>query len=399
MSDRPEQHQPPDPTDRPALQDGRFAHIDTLRGVACLLVVYIHAVQWLLTHGDGMPTLEARLLQASVTVVDPGKVGVLVFFAISGFVVPASLLRSRAGATRAFIVNRAFRILPAYWLSLAIGAPIMVLLADYRVSPVGLLGNVALAPQLLDTGFVLPVYWSLQVELLFYGLCVGLFLLGWLGWSLLPGRVALGFLLGALLGALLRSSFGVPFPVGLLLFLSLMFWGFCARLYAERATPALRGQMCLLAGLYLVLLPLICYLAYAELPSRYGTWHAYALSYELAVLIFLLFGVLLPRAWAPLTWTGRISYSVYLLHVVCIATAGSVLTIVLPGSMPGAPVILAFVVVSLLAAAICYRLVEAPLIRVGRRLNRRLESGGFVWAPGDVADQGSVKARPRLAER
>ena len=79
-------------------------------------------------------------------------------------------------------------------------------------------------------------------------------------------------------------------PLGLLLFLSLMFWGFCARLHLEHGTSELRRQMRLLVALYLVLLPPISYVAYGALPSSYGTWHAYALSYVLAVLIFL-FGV------------------------------------------------------------------------------------------------------------
>jgi peptidoglycan/LPS O-acetylase OafA/YrhL len=375
----------------------RFGNIDSLRGVACLLVVYIHSVQWLQDHGTRLPALEAWLLDASVTVVDPGKVGVLVFFAISGFVVPMSLLRARPYATRAFIVNRTFRILPAYWLSLAVGAPLMVAALGHEVTMASLMGNAIMAPQLFKGGFVLKVYWSLQVELVFYALCLALFLTGLIRHPRLPGWAAIGFLLLGLLAAALRHRLTVPAPVGLLLFLSLMFWGFCARLQVESDSPACRRQLGLLAVLYLTLLPVICYLAYSGLPTRYGTWQAYAASYVLAVLVFLIFGILLRRDWGPLTWVGRVSYSVYLFHVICIVAVGSLLAPFLPENGLGTPVILGYAAISLVVAAATYRVVEQPMIRCGRTLNRALDQRLSAWTWGARRDEISRQARP--AER
>jgi peptidoglycan/LPS O-acetylase OafA/YrhL len=375
----------------------RFGNIDSLRGVARLLVVYIHSVQWLQDSGTKLPALEAWLLDTSVTVVDPGKVGVLVFFAISGFVVPMSLMRARPHATRAFVVNRSFRILPAYWLSLAIGAPLMVAALGHEVTMASLVGNAIMAPQLFKGGFVLKVYWSLQVELVFYVLCLALFLTGLIRHPLLPGRAAIGFLLLGLLAAILRHRLTVPAPVGLLLFLSLMFWGFCARLQVENDSPALRRQLAILVVLYLGLMPVICYLAYGGMPTSYGTWQAYAASYVLAVLIFLTFGILLQADWAPLTWVGRVSYSVYLFHVICIVAIGSLVAPLLPENGLGTPVILGFAAISLVAAAATYRLAEEPMIRFGRTLNRTLDRRRSPWAWGARCDEVSRQARP--AER
>jgi peptidoglycan/LPS O-acetylase OafA/YrhL len=244
---------------------------------------------------------------------------------------------------------------------------------------------------------VLKVYWSLQVELVFYGLCLALFLTGLIRHPLLPGRAAIGLLLLGLLAAVLRHRLAVPMPVGLLLFLSLMFWGFCARLQVENASPALRRQLVILVVLYLGLMPVICYLAYGGLPTSYGTWQAYAASYLLAVLIFLVFGILLPGDWAPLTWVGRVSYSVYLFHVICIVAVGSLVAPLLPENGLGTPVILGFAAISLVAAAATYRLVEEPMIRFGRMLNRMLDRRPAAGASGAERDEVSRRAQP--AER
>ncbi|HRY23302.1 MAG TPA: acyltransferase family protein, partial [Geminicoccaceae bacterium] len=142
MPDRPE-------AAVPKARAARLEHIDSLRGVACLLVVYIHAVQWLERNAFPMSGPEATLLHASITWLDPGKVGVLVFFAISGYVVPFSLRRPLAHPLREFVVNRFFRLMPAYWFSLVAGVLIIIWFEQRPTDLAGWLGNLILAPQLL----------------------------------------------------------------------------------------------------------------------------------------------------------------------------------------------------------------------------------------------------------
>ena len=344
----------------------RFEFIDSLRGLSCLLVVYMHAAQWTLTNLPEMPSPDATWLRWSITFIDPGKVGVLIFFVISGYVVPHSLQRPQPRVARRFVINRAFRILPAFWASIGIAVLVMAALADRKVSMAAILGNSVLAPQLFSTGWILDVYWSLQVELVFYVLCLFLALAGQINRPLLPVHLSAGLLLVALLGAIARDWLKVPVPVGLALFLSLMFWGFAARMVRDNRDRRTRRGLRLLTSMLIALLPVICFIAYHNVPSMYGTWHAYALSYLAAVLIFLWLGVVRSTVWRLFTWIGRISYSVYLMHVPSIVIIGSLLPLASPGLLLAISIIFVFTSMSVVVACVSFRWIEAPTMNLDR---------------------------------
>src|SRR5438045_9287952 len=50
-----------------------------------------------------------------------GITGVVLFFAISGFVIYGTLRGPRAGTGRRFVISRFFRLFPAYWVSVLAG--------------------------------------------------------------------------------------------------------------------------------------------------------------------------------------------------------------------------------------------------------------------------------------
>src|SRR5215207_1738082 len=105
----------PDRTN-PAAGADRLAWLDGLRAVAVLLVVYAHLSRYLFR---GAREVSAEWLHA-------GTAGVMLFFLVSGYIIPASL--ERHGDLRAFWVSRFGRLLPLY---LAVGAAVVVLL-PYR---------------------------------------------------------------------------------------------------------------------------------------------------------------------------------------------------------------------------------------------------------------------------
>ena len=78
----------------------RLAWLDALRGIAALCVVYAHF---------GTRVLP-QVHRAVYHVFDPGLYGVLVFFLVSGYIVPASL--ERRGSVRNFWLSRLFRLVP-----------------------------------------------------------------------------------------------------------------------------------------------------------------------------------------------------------------------------------------------------------------------------------------------
>src|ERR1041384_7714883 len=85
----------------------RVAWLDALRGFAALVVVFEHALEPLLP--EARPAVKA--------VFEPGWYGVLVFFLVSGYIVPASL--ERRGSVRAFWISRLFRLYPLFGVGVA----------------------------------------------------------------------------------------------------------------------------------------------------------------------------------------------------------------------------------------------------------------------------------------
>ena len=142
--------------DHPTSPPARFAHIDALRAVAVMIVVFAHAG---LEH------------------VVPGGSGVTIFFTISGFIITWALLReheeTKGFAVGKFYARRAVKIMPPLALTIILPG-----LAYWLVHG---LDGVALLSQLLFTynwypatgtwPDILPgsnVVWSLAIEEQFY---------------------------------------------------------------------------------------------------------------------------------------------------------------------------------------------------------------------------------------
>lgn len=350
----------------------RLAHIDSLRGIACLLVVYVHVVQWLQINEFPLWTFERDLLFGSITHVDPGKVGVLVFFAISGFVVPFSLRRPLAHPLREFVINRFFRLMPAYWLSLLMAVALFVWIVEsHPVDLAAWLGNVVLAPQAFGREHLLKVYWTLQVEMIFYVLCMLLAMAGLINVQRLAGWLAMLGLAGALAAAALKYTLLIGLPVGLALWLSLMFWGFAAREAQDSGDQVTCLQTRALFWGYLLAIVPICYFGYTRMPSPWGTWQSYAISYCAAVLIFWALAIRWRWSTPWMSWIGRISYSIYLLHIVCIVVLGTLVGPFLADSAPGVVFLALVTAVCIVVSALAFRWLELPMVAFGRTLNRR----------------------------
>ncbi len=92
----------------------RYAHIDALRAVHVLLVIWMHTSEVFVPVA--LPSLQGRLHDVAYSF-DFGRIGVVVFFIISGFVIPASLRGPRGEDCRQFLIRRLFRLYPLCWLS------------------------------------------------------------------------------------------------------------------------------------------------------------------------------------------------------------------------------------------------------------------------------------------
>lgn len=335
----------------------RLAYLDALRGIAALMVVFTHLYGPLL----GDVWLFRELL-------DVGKLGVLWFFMISGVVIPFSLRPVPDGARR-FVISRFMRLYPAYWLSLLVYLTVLQVGGGIMPPWIQIMANLTMLQTLLGFGDVIGLYWTLFIELVFYGLCLLLFLSGKLYDLITRTRCALGALLLGLALAVLREQTERKLPVALPLALSLMFFGSIWRqwLLAEHSRQLTRCLV-LVLGAYLLLLPPTLILAYSqdmgvgEAPGRY------LFTYATAIISFVVLTRIVQLKHPALVWLGGVSYSLYLLHPSMLMLSDFLLK-----DLRVAPLYNAVLatVLTLGIAHLSFRFIETPFIQLGKRLNNR----------------------------
>ena len=130
-----------------------FVGLDHIRAIAAFMVV-----TWHFSHGgngDPVPFNQAP----EIGLLDEGHVGVSLFMVLSGYLF-AKLISNRSIHYRAFLWNRAIRLLP-----LLISVLIVVGIRDYRNDLIGY-------AKLVSSGLLLPTLpnggWSITTELHFY---------------------------------------------------------------------------------------------------------------------------------------------------------------------------------------------------------------------------------------
>jgi peptidoglycan/LPS O-acetylase OafA/YrhL len=392
----PNQH---DGTGLGATKLGRFGYIDTLRGLAALLVVWLHASH---SFYNLSPATASRSywLHDFIVSIDIGRIGVVVFFLISGFVIPFSIKPTSSAPIGSFAIRRLFRIFPAYWLSVPLAAFVFYWALGQPFGSRDLLVNLTLLQSFFGVRDAEGVYWTLPVELVFYGLCITLLLLRSLH---APRRIAL--LCAALMAvhAFGAATFWLGRPALTLehsfwaLNLATMLWGTLYRFQPSNdfiATLIFRGL-----GITIV----------AAMPlatTIVGKWPPiYTVSYALGFIVFII-GVRFIRIESHITdWLGRISYSIYLFHPIIYQPMVTWLR-ELPATSAWrtqhlATYLAATILLTLAVATLIFRFVEEPMIRLGHRLATRYElnamRGGVLPSAGrsQLLDQCVQQPLPR----
>ncbi|RCG29998.1 acyltransferase [Sphaerisporangium album] len=406
---------PPGPARSESPRAPRQSWLDALRGLAALVVVFEHSLDALLPEIRG--TVSPWF--------DFGQYGVLLFFLISGYVVPVSL--ERRGSVRGFWITRFFRIYPLWAVAAVIGTAFAVA-GVYSVLPgqtadrpwTSLLAHLTMLQDLLQVPSVVNVFWTLSYEMAFYLLVTALFVFGGrragAGTSL--SFAACGLVAGALVPAGLLSRYmGGTVLVGVVTVAVL--GGIAAVVSADREARA-RGaaviavlalvlltfnsrvgawqSLVILATMFggtaiyrlqhcsapartrwmIALVPVVSVAAAVLLGPGWGMTEAaeqaFKWSWSTAVvgawLTFVAGLALRHRVVSPvLVWLGLVSYSVYLLHPLILQVVRRLTMdpsqITLPGRLAWEAALFAAVIV---CAALGHRFVEKPAQRTGRRL-------------------------------
>ncbi len=364
----------PDP---PAAAPVRIRHIDSLRAVAAGLVVWLHYAQFIAPRAAPGPAC-LGWLRSIPGVIDVGRMGVLIFFAISGFVICRSFGGGYEGGARRFLIRRFCRLYPAFWVSIPLGWLAWRLAGQVWPWPM-LAANVTMLPEVFGQPYVLGVYWTLGIELLFYGLCLGLFLARGL-----ERRVPLAVIVLLLLWlpALLKSighhagiRLGIPHDARyVMLELAIMFWGVLFRL-AYDATGGFRRGVLTHGGTWLVA-GLLWELIDVPDPNLkwyvLGRWHGptpITVVVAAALLIFTIWVAVLRVDNRVLTFLGVVSYSLYLFHLIPLMLAQHLLAPEGSGWrwFPFWADFLGCAGAAVALSAGVYRWVEHPAIALGKR--------------------------------
>ncbi len=329
----------------PTERHSRYVQLDALRGIAALMVVYAHCVEFRI----GSEPASAKYLVYHF--LNWGRVGVAAFFCISGFVIPYSFGKS-ARPARAFVISRIARLYPAYWCSI-----LAAVIAGYAMRRPGIpvttiLANATMLQQFMGQPDVLGVYWTLVIELAFYTLCLVAFLAGRLRSPLFLFPAALICVGLGWISAVRAPSLFVPaMSLGLMLLACL--WRHVVIEHDRRSTVLiLFGIVAWLSTLVLTAGGIADGLRLAE-------------SWVLGIVLFGVATLLHVHIPGALIRLGAISYGVYLYHEL---VSGAVKR-VLPAWANAPHQGFFFTALGTIGvAAISYKLLEHPCILFGKSL-------------------------------
>lgn len=330
--------------------------LDGLRAIAACGVMISHALKELGRFAGHAPHHSLEL----------GRQGVTMFFTLSGFLITYLLLEEREREGRidlgAFYMRRVLRIWPLYFVVLAIAMAI-----HHETTGLALfvlfLSNVAFV-----TGRYVPdtaPLWSIGIEEQFYAL-----------WPLVVARVRrLVPLLVVVVVALPVARGVVHYALGQGRHLAndlLGTFGYDAMATGALFAIAVRNGNARLLRVARTVWPHVAFVVVVALlaVNQLGWLHV-MLPPVVAVTtgLFIVAQVASPRPLLDLEtpvlrFVGRVSFGVYVYHMLVIA----LLAHVLAGRVVPAPVVVALVCVGTIGvAAISYRVLERPFLRLKRR--------------------------------
>ncbi|MDC7122966.1 acyltransferase family protein [Cellulomonas fimi] len=401
-----------------ASRGGRFDFLDALRGIAAMAVVLQHSAEM----------IWPEYLRFSIGTFRLGEFGVVMFFLVSGFIIPASL--EKYGSVGKFWVGRFFRLFPLYWFCVVV-ALVLAVMGRFYVSPefkaapwAWTATNATMVQQFLAGPLVIGASWSLAYEVVFYlgmsillivglnkrsvPIAVSLLGLAGVAGAWIPGRLDTGHGLPGLLtvvsatvavglyvwfharGGVRQAVLGVALVAvtvplalnqpervwfSLLLFATMTVGTVMYRLMQGVLRPwvawgVFGGALVVVAVVHRVLVT-----PHVEpIAGAFVTWRPEAVTFLAAFAVFALGFLLRGRRWPrALTYLGTISYSLYLTHTIVLYATPWV-SPELAETLRITPQVGTFVVwvgLTVLVSAATYAWIEKPFQRLGHRFTRR----------------------------
>lgn len=374
-----------------------FAHL--LRGVAATIVflfAHLLGVFWL------NPNVACQLLGLSPCPISAeaprvtylinyfswlnyGYIGVSLFFLISGFVIPFSLINLNA---KQFLVARFFRIYPTYIVAFSCSLVVLIILTHgqlwfgYReiISQFSLTRDLAWIPSLDG------VSWTLEIEVKFYLICavfaetiraghyrkmIGILAL------LMSFQIIFSHISYSIEGNLFHGSLSAPW-YGIVHALAMSFVFISYMLIGTLFNWHCRN---LISTKQLIGLVSLTYLEFVfnwyESDFKYSFNPGY-INYSLSLCCFSLVYIFRNRIKTPrfFKWMGDISYPLYAVHP--ILGYGLLYWLVIQRHLPNIMALPLTIAIILIFATILHRIVERPSNNLGKYLAKNLISNNYM---------------------
>lgn len=371
---------------RAAESDRVFYHpeLDVLRFFAFLAVFFHHALprDSALYISKGFSPAATELLLAAK---GAGAYGVDLFFALSAYLITELLLREHAKLGRfslsAFYVRRALRIWPLYFTFLALTVFVIpTIFSDERFGPIYIVSFALFFGNWVSAAYGLPFsvaspLWSISVEEQFY--------IAWPLLLLLFGvhrikQLAVVLLAIALGTRVFLAVYGAEHPAvwcNTLARLDPIAMGAILAFVLGGRAPQIKGAFRLLMiGVALVSFLFVAKYLEQDGPTSIATYGVTALA-SVALLIAVLredARLLQRQPFKSLVYLGRISYGLYVFHLLAIALVGQLVVIPLLGIQVNFEIRLVLsLLLTMLLAFISYALLEQPFLKLKERFSMR----------------------------
>lgn len=389
----------------------RIHSLDSLRGISSFIVVVFHSLISLpifytayYKQEYGNVFLKA-FTETPLHTLWAGPEVVLLFFILSGYVLSLPYLKYDNINYKGYVIKRFFRIYIPYITIMLIYLFIFMLLSDYRDRsglsatfnarwdhPVTLKAFISYVFMLgYDMTNVNGVIWSLVYEMrisIFFPIIVYMVKKLDLVKSLICG-VGISLIFYIFFKNLSNQYQGALTPVfinslGSTFYYSMFFvFGAALAKYTENIKSFLQPQKPLLKLILLSLAILLINFQWTfNSQYKYITRYLSVIRGSLAIDLIIALGVLLlfsvvlsssKMEWflsrKPLIWLGKISYSLYMIHVLVIMLSIRYLSLVLPLWVAA----LLPIILSLPVASLSYKYIELPAMNLGKRLAEKFK--------------------------
>ncbi|UCV17256.1 acyltransferase family protein [Ferribacterium limneticum] len=353
--------------------NARLDYLDVLRGWAAIAVCVQHILGYVYHTYNSTHPMYSSVKFIVAESVDLGRFGVILFFLISGFIIPNSL-KPGAGALKKFFISRFFRLYPAYWATLLL---ILISVASFessqrQYSNFDIFANATMMPKLFGINEMSGVFWTLFIELVFYGCCVILFRLKLLDKAWAVGLIAISMNLTTPVAIGLNKIFQLQLPVQFILFhLSFLFAGNLLRLAFVQKNKTAGWFACAYILLNFLTVPIssgIIFPVPAAIEKGFVmfTPEAVIYAYILAVAIFIFSIAYKSLNSRIVSGLGEISYSLYLMHMLCFAFVAKFIS---PETVYGFFIYIAVSsILCYMVAKLSFNLIENTAVVFGRQL-------------------------------